>query len=480
MDDLALAQWIERKINASLNESGGELSAARQKSLNYYLGEKYGNEREGHSQVVTREVFEAIEWAMPSILKVFTSRAVEFLPEGAEDEEAADQETDGVRHLLFERENGFLALYAWAKDCLMYPNGYCKVWADEVEKTTTERYRALTIEQVIGLTEQEGVELVAGTAYPTEMGELYDIEAKVTKTSPVLRFEAVPPEECIVDGDLASIELDDAEFVCHRTHKTLSQLVEMGYDRKRLESIAADEIETDERSNRQRFEETAWDDDDGALRRFKVDEVYCCVDYNGDGIAEKRRIVRIGDEIFENDEWDYCPLVAMSAILMPHQHAGMSLADAVADLQEVSSALIRQLLTNLYRVNVPRKYVGENALLEGSMTMDALLDAAAEIVPTRDPSAIIPEVVQGMAQHILPVLQQVNEQKMLRTGVNPNVSLDPSVLRESTMGAFTAALDHASQRLELIIRLMAETGVKTVIKKAHRLIRENFGPDLAI
>ena len=480
MDDLALAQWIERKINASLNESGGELSAARQKSLNYYLGEKYGNEREGHSQVVTREVFEAIEWAMPSILKVFTARAVEFLPEGAEDEEAADQETDVVRHLLFERENGFLALYAWAKDCLMYPNGYCKVWADEVEKTTTERYRALTIEQVIGLTEQEGVELVAGTAYPTEMGELYDIEAKVTKTSPVLRFEAVPPEECIVDGDLTSIELDDAEFVCHRTHKTLSQLVEMGYDRKRLESIAADEIETDERSNRQRFEETSWDDDDGALRRYKVDEVYACVDYNGDGIAEKRRIVRIGDEIFENDEWDYCPLVAMSAILMPHQHAGMSLADAVADLQEVSSALMRQLLTNLYRVNVPRKYVGENALLEGSMTMDALLDAAAEIVPTRDPGAIIPEVVQGMAQHILPVLQQVNEQKMLRTGVNPNVSLDPSVLRESTMGAFTAALDHASQRLELIIRLMAETGIKTVIKKAHRLIRENFGPDLAI
>ena len=222
MDDLALAQWIERKINTSLNESGGELSAARQKSLNYYLGEKFGNEREGHSQVVSREVFEAIEWAMPSILKVFTSRAVEFLPEGPEDEEAADQETDVVRHLLFERENGFLALYAWAKDCLMYPNGYVKIWADEEEKTTKERYRALTIEQVISLTDQEGVELVAGTAYPTAMGELYDIEAKVTKTTPVLRFESVPPEECIIDGDLTSIELDDAEFVCHRTHKTLS------------------------------------------------------------------------------------------------------------------------------------------------------------------------------------------------------------------------------------------------------------------
>ena len=141
---------------------------------------------------------------------------------------------------------------------------------------------------------------------------------------------------------------------------------------------------------------------------------------------------------------------------------------------------MRQLLTNLYRINQPRKYVGENALLEGSMTMDALLDAAAAIVPVRAPSSIIPEVVQSLAQHILPVMAQVSEQKMLRTGVNPQISLDPSVLRDSTMGAFNAALDHASQRLELIIRLMAETGVKSAVKKAHRLIRENFGPELAI
>lgn len=479
MDDKALAQWIERKINDSLNESGGELSTARQRNLNYYLGEKFGNEREGHSQVVTREVFEAVEWAMPSILRVFTSRAVEFLPEGPEDEEAADQETDVVRHLMFGQENGFLALYSWVKDCLLYPNGYAKIWADEVERTCTERYRALTIEQVISLTEREGVEIIEGTAYPTELGELYDIAAKVTTTKPVLRFEAVPPEECIVDGDLTSIDLDDATFVAHRTTKTYTELVEMGYSAKQLDQVASDDIETDERSNRQRFEEDT-SGDDGALRKYRVDECYLLVDYDGDGIAERRRVVRIGDEIFENEEFDYCPLVAMSAILMPHQHAGLSLADAVRDLQEVSSALMRQLLTNLYRINQPRKYVGENALLEGSMTMDALLDAAAEIVPVRDPSSIIPEVVQSLAQHILPVMAQVSEQKMLRTGVNPQISLDPAVLRDSTMGAFNAALDHASQRLELIIRLMAETGVKSAVKKAHRLIRENFGPELAI
>ena len=480
MDDKALANHIQRKIDDCLNEEGGELSTARQKNLDYYLGNLYGNEREGHSKVVTREVFEAVEWALPSILRVFTSKAVEFLPEGPEDEQAADQETDVIRHLMFSQENGFLALYSWVKDCLMYPNGYCKVWVENVEKVTTERYRGLTIEQLLPLSEQEGVELVSGTAYPGIAGEVYDVELKVTKQKPVLRFEAVPPEECLVDGELTSVDLDEATFVCHRTSKTFTDLVGLGYSAKRLELIQTDDLKTDERTHRQRYEEEGTDDDDGALRRYTVDECYLLVDVDDDGIAERRRVVRIGNEIFENEEFDYNPLVAMSAILMPHQHAGLSLADAVRDLQEVSSALMRQLLTNLYRINQPRKYVGENALLEGSMTMDALLDAAAEIIPVRDPMAIQPEVIQSLAQHILPVMAQVGEQKMLRTGVNPQISLDPNVLKDSTMGAFTAALDHASQRLEMIIRLMAETGIKSAIRKAHRLIRENFGNEIAI
>lgn len=480
MDDKALANYIQRKIDDCLNDEGGQLSSARQKNLNYYMGEPYGNEREGHSKVVTREVFEAVEWAMPSILRVFTAKAVEFLPEGPDDEQAADQETDVIRHLMFSQENGFLALYGWVKDCLLYPNGYAKVWADEVEKVTTERYSGLTIEQLLPLTEQEGVELVSGTGYPGLMGEVYDVELRITSKKPVLRFEAVPPEECLVDGDLTSVDMDDASFVCHRTRKTFSTLVEMGYSAKRLEQIQTDDLKTDERTNRQRYEEEGTDDDDGALRQYTVDECYLLVDVDDDGIAERRRVIRIGNEIFENEEFDYCPMVAMSAILMPHQHAGLSLADAVRDLQEVSSALMRQLLTNLYRINQPRKYVGENALLEGSMTMDALLDAAAEIVPVRDPMAIQPEVIQSLAQHILPVMAQVSEQKMLRTGVNPQISLDPNVLKDSTMGAFTAALDHASQRLEMIIRIMAETGIKSAIRKAHRLIRENFGNELAL
>lgn len=481
MDNRELAALIDRKLASALNDEGDTLSATRQDNLDRYMGEKLGNEREGHSQVTTREVFEAIEWAMPSVMRVFGSqKTVAFIPEGAEDEQAADQETDVLRHLLFDQGNGFLAIHNWCKDTLMNPNGYAKVWVEEVERTTTERYKGLSIEQVVGLSEGEGVELIAATAYQTPFGEVYDAEAKITQTKPVLKFCAVPADEVLVDGDLATIDLDEAGFVCHRRERTLTDLVKEGYSRKRLEAIGGDDTESDEETNRRKWGESDTTDDDGALRKYKVEECYLLVDFDGDGLAERRRVVKIANEIFENEEWDYRPLIAMAAILIPHMHAGVSLAEAVKDLQEVSTALMRQLLTNIYRINVPKKYVGSRALVDGGATMDALLDGAAEIVPVEDPSAIVPEMIAPVFQHILPVMQQLTEQKMLRTGVNPNISLDPKVLAESTMGAFTAAIDHASQRLELIIRVMAETGIKTLLKKAHRLVREHFGSELAI
>ena len=481
MGDDELVNLIERKLENAINGDGSPESDARQKVMDYYLGERYGNEREGHSSVVTREVFEAVEWAIPSIMRVFSGeRVASFIPEGHEDEQAAEQETDVVNHLLFEMENGYLALQSWVKDCLMYPTGYSKIWVEQVEKVKTERYRALTIEQVIQLNDSEGIELVAATAYPTELGELYDVECKVTTTKPVLRFEAVPPDEVRVSDRHRSIELDECDFVAHVTRKTRSELLEMGVPESILDAVGEGSDETNESVNRGRFSVEDPDDDEGALKEYDVEECYLLADVDGDGIAERRKVIKIGREIWQNEEDDYVPLVAMASIIMPHTHTGMGMAEPVMDLQLISSTLMRQLLTNLYRINQPRKYVGENALLEGSLTMDALLDAASEVIPVRDPSAIMPEVIQPLAQAILPVMQEVTQQKQLRTGINPNISLDPNVLKQSTEGAFAQAMDHASQRLELAIRGMAETGIKTALRKAHRLIREHFGSDLAV
>ena len=98
MDDLELASLIDDKIKDGIGGADGELSTTRQDNLDRYFGELYGYEVEGESSVVTRDVMETIEWAMPSIMRSFAvgRHVVSFKPTGAQDEAQADQETEAV------------------------------------------------------------------------------------------------------------------------------------------------------------------------------------------------------------------------------------------------------------------------------------------------------------------------------------------------------------------------------------------------
>ena len=73
MSDNQIVGFLGRKITQAMNDEDGDLSQVRQENFNYYIGKNYGNEREGYSQHVTREVLETIEWVLPSVLRVFGS-----------------------------------------------------------------------------------------------------------------------------------------------------------------------------------------------------------------------------------------------------------------------------------------------------------------------------------------------------------------------------------------------------------------------
>lgn len=491
--DSEIAAYLGAKIYQAMNDEDGDLSQIRQDSLNYYLGKKYGNERDGYSSHVTREVLEAIEWAMPAIVRVFTAgdKVVQFDPVSQGDEDQADIETDTINHLILKQNDGFETMYQWIKDALMYPNGYVKLWVDESEQVTTEKYEGLSDVELSMLLDDDTVEVVEQdsniTAIDTPEGlapvEVYSVKIRRTTTKPRMNFEAVEPEQVLVDNDLTCQDLDKADMVCHRVRRTYTWLVQNGYDRDKLDSIGDGEDYqwNDERVNRLFFEDEnpdSEDDDDDSMRQFWVHECYVKMDVDGDGIAEGRRIVMIGSTIFENEEMDFQPFVSMSSILMSHKHTGLSLADLVKDIQLVNSTLWRQMLDNTYRMNIRRKYVGEAALVDGGLTMDALLNAASEIIPCRDATAIQDEIVQPIIGELLPVIQGMTDQSQLRSGVTPNLSLDPEVLQQSTMGAFSAALSQASERVELITRVFAETGFKRLMRKAHRLSREYMDHNL--
>jgi hypothetical protein len=116
-----LAAYVEQEIQGSLGYGDGKLTQQRTDAMDRYYGKKYGNEQEGRSQIVTRDVADVIEWIMPSLMKIFTGgdKVVQFEPQGPEDVEAAKQATDYTNHVIMKQNPGFNIIYSWFKDALL-------------------------------------------------------------------------------------------------------------------------------------------------------------------------------------------------------------------------------------------------------------------------------------------------------------------------------------------------------------------------
>ena len=150
IQDMEIIAQIEQQESIAYGVNDSSLSDDRAQAIEYYLGEKFGNEEEGRSQVVSYDVQDTIESALPQLLKVFVAgdKVVQFNPKGPEDQDAADQETDYINHIVMEKNEGFKVFYVWFKDALLSKNGYVKVYSEEENETEEYDYKGLTDAQL--------------------------------------------------------------------------------------------------------------------------------------------------------------------------------------------------------------------------------------------------------------------------------------------------------------------------------------------
>ena len=123
-----LSALIEAHRADSLGVEDGELTNERAIALDRYHGRPYGNEMEGRSAVVSKDLSEAVDWAMPAIMRIFTNgKTVATLdPVGPEDEAQAEIETQYVNQVVMKDNPGWIVLHDAIKDTLLLKNGYVK------------------------------------------------------------------------------------------------------------------------------------------------------------------------------------------------------------------------------------------------------------------------------------------------------------------------------------------------------------------
>ena len=500
----ALLNIVESHIDDSLGFIETETSQERQTALEYYLREPYGNEVEGRSQIVTGEVAEVVDGALPQIMKVFTtsSKAVEFEPVNVGDGAIAEQVTAYVNHIFYKDNNGFELMHDWFKDGLLQKVGVLKAYWDDKKNTTKEKYENLTEDELAMIMQDEEVEIVeqeeveevieqepqpamdpmTGQPMMDEMGVpmmmdvppivnvYYNVKCKRTKDSSKVKIENVAPEEFLIDKRATTIE--DATFVAQRSLVTRSDLIAMGYDPEVVASLATgDTLDyTPERVARFGAGEQPFNTNDSNDESMEIVEYYECyvrTDMDEDGVAELHRVCYADNQILMSEECDYVPFHSVCPIPVPHKFFGQSLADRAVDLQLIKSTVTRQMLDNLYLTNNYR--VGA---VEGQVNLDDLLTSTAGgVIRIKNPNALVPMTVQSSAAQSFPMLEYLDSIQAKRSGVSDaQQGLNPDILSNVTATAVSAMTSASQGKLELIARIFADTGMTSLFKGILQLV----------
>ena len=484
-DENKLKSILDSEIDDAIGYLETETTDERQKALEYYLGEPYGNEVEGKSQIITREVAEAVDGALPQLMRVFTASddAVAFEPVNQGDEEKAEQATSYVNHIFYKDNNGFEIMHDWMKDALLQKVGVVKAYWDDKQDVKKEKYYGLNDDELAMIMQDPEIEVVEQDSTIVQEAQFdpmtgmqispamsaHDVKVKRTIDLGKVVVENVPPEEFLISKRARSIE--DSPFVAHRKMVTRGELIAMGYDEDTVYSLpTGDALEfSPERIARYtRGEQPSdMDSDDEAMQLVEYFECYLKTDYDEDGIAELRRVCYAGTEILHNEECDYVPFHSICPIPIPHKFYGHSLADRAMDLQLIKSTITRQMLDNLYLTNNYR--VGA---VEGQVNLDDLLTSTAGgVVRMKNPNAIIPLTVQSNASQSFPMLQYLDDIQAKRTGVSDaSQGLNPDILQNVTATAISAMQSASQGKLELISRIFADTGVSSLFKGILQLV----------
>lgn len=480
-----------------------QLEDARATALKFYQGKPYGDEVEGRSQAVTRDVAEVVDTSLVGILNTIlaSGKAVEFESEpepqigedgqpvtkpGAPDENGqptegapvmvdyGEEATAAVRYHFMRKQKGYRILHDALKAGKLEKTGIVKVYAEPQRPLLSQR--AVTPDQIEQREDGDYVDglRVVDASFGVPGEEFADLLWQVTLEQPQppqFRSTAVPNEYFRVSAD--AIDLDDAAYVGEVMQRSISDLVKLGYDPAELEGLVGGS-NGGERVERARDADRSNDRNSvgnrtGANKLVWLNEEYPLYDLNGDGIAERLFVHRVGNTILKVMEVDEQPYSIWSPFPAAHRLVGDSTADKTMDIQRIRSVLLRSGLDSLYLSTAPRTLVDE-----GAMTVDTIDDlltvrpgglirykgTAPQPLQQQDTSAL---AFQGM--------EMMSAERESRTGVTrQSQGLNPDSMNKTATGM--GMLMAQSQQIELYItRNFAEQLVASMFAKLYRLMR---------
>jgi hypothetical protein len=446
-------------------------------AIKSYNGDPYGDEEEGRSQVVARDVAETVDYMLTSIVDVMagSGNVVEFEPQSQADEEQCDDATVAM-HYIYRRKSGFRLIHDWAKAGLAEKIGIVKSCVERKKKRVEGLYHpAMLPDNAIQATQTD-------QPHPLD-GEPMIHAVTLEETAATFPDYHVPLEEFRIAPDAR--DLDSAVYLAHITEKSISELTEMGFDVDGIDLSQGDNpfltsLAQARNDGRQNWIDSGLMDRMGANRKVWLSEEYVLYDLDGDGISERLCVSRVGNTILTRDgqpaieKVDYQPFEYWCPFPMQGRLIGQSLADKVTDIQRVNSVLFRNALDSLYSQVAPGHYLHEDSC--GDHTVDDILTVRPNRI-VRWTGSVPPEAEEknDVSQIAFAAIEQMVRVRESRTGITRlNKGVDEDTLNDTARGQ-QMLMARGQQMERYVIRQFAE-GVARLFMKKVGLMRQYGQP----
>jgi hypothetical protein len=459
---------------AKIKEEQGTLNDDRVEAMKFYRGDPEIVEcAAGRSKATTTDLMDAVEWIKPSLLEVFTAgdQVVSLEPGGEEDAPAVEKQNILINQQLKVKNNWFLILHDWFDDMLKLKTGAIKYQWYEKTEIIDKDYEGLTDEELLAKEMEEDTEVLSDTEImvdkmvpgPTGLpmpSQVRTHNATIRKTvrDEYPLIEACPPED--IGYPMKTRDIKDAQFFYHRIpYEKWEMKKRFGSAiTKKVEKVFEEE-ESDQVTSA-RFEDLGGEQfitckDDG---RYWVYECYYRDKEDGSPkIAEICGDVRcsMGDNKYRKP-----PFQVITPIKMAHRVAGFSLYDLIKDIQQIRTALLRQIMDNVYFAN-NRRYFGDPNM----MNIDDYLNNnfPGALIRTTGDYKPIPEEKSPIPQDVFAFWEMLNVEKDYHSGMPRSFQgVNPNVINKTWRGQ-NQQISQASQRVQMMVRLISEMGVAPLI-----------------
>lgn len=480
-------QKIRALIEDAVDYEESYLSRVREENQEYYQGvqpaiatsDEYGEEHAPNkSTFVSTDVRDTILTVMPSLMRIFTNfdeKVATFSPNSEEQQDMSEQAYDYLNYVIYEDNPGFLILHSVIKDALTVKTGITKWWTDTDYEVKEETFQNITQEQFQYLLyEMPDVDLV-DVSDVDEQGMIEFATFRYVADKPITKLDAVPPDEFRIARDAKDV--CSSGLVGHERIVPLSELLAKGYDPEELQDNTSTQISYSD----ERYLRNPGLVDERSIEGVLYGEWYIRIDGDGDGIAELRHICTVGSDyrIVSDEIVTHSRFAIWCGDPRPHTAIGDCLADITKDIQRIKTNMMRGQLDSLAESINPRTVVNELV----TNIEDVLNDEVGAVIRTRgDPATSVSFVKTPYSgAEVQVTVDYLDKVRASRTGITEaSKGLDPKAMQSTALVGIDAIVSGAQERIELIARILAETGLKDTLKGLLREVVNNPNPSRTV